>query len=59
MLTLLVELARPLFSDGLPSTRTEGQTNLGHCAYASVTQFDIWYVGWNWYGASLGGPKIS
>jgi hypothetical protein len=39
--------ARPLFSNGFPSTRTEGQTNLGHCAYVSVTQFDLWYVGWN------------
>ena len=29
------------------STRTEGQTNLGHCAYVSVTQYDLWYVGWN------------
>jgi hypothetical protein len=27
--------------DGFPSTRTEGQTLPGHCAYVSVTQFDV------------------
>ena len=27
--------------DGFPSTRTEGQTFSGHCAYVSVTQFDV------------------
>ena len=43
----LAEPARPLFSDGFPSTRTEGQTNLRYCVYVSVTQFDLWYVGWN------------